>query len=89
MYRKQGFFDKMISLQEFSVEIFEWSGSSWLPYVAKDVQVQFYLMSPYILKTLSTNQKVHFFKIMELFSKTPGSSFHVSAFAIGALSHFI
>ncbi|KAL8549752.1 hypothetical protein ACS0TY_008550 [Phlomoides rotata] len=42
---------------EFSVEIFEWSGSSWVPYVAKDVQVQFYMMSPYVLKTLSTNQK--------------------------------
>ncbi|KAI3462517.1 hypothetical protein Pfo_019180 [Paulownia fortunei] len=42
---------------EFSVEIFEWSGSSWVPYVANDIQVQFYMMSPYILKTLSTNQK--------------------------------
>ncbi|XP_012855018.1 PREDICTED: dolichyl-diphosphooligosaccharide--protein glycosyltransferase 48 kDa subunit [Erythranthe guttata] len=42
---------------EFSVEIFEWSGTSWVPYVANDVQVQFYMMSPYVLKTLSTNQK--------------------------------
>ncbi|KAK4477705.1 hypothetical protein RD792_016956 [Penstemon davidsonii] len=42
---------------EFSVEIFEWSGASWVPYVADDVQVQFYMMSPYVLKTLSTNQK--------------------------------
>ncbi|XP_011097208.1 dolichyl-diphosphooligosaccharide--protein glycosyltransferase 48 kDa subunit [Sesamum indicum] len=42
---------------EFSVEVFEWSGSSWVPYVANDVQVQFYMMSPYVLKTLSTNQK--------------------------------
>ncbi|CAA2960930.1 dolichyl-diphosphooligosaccharide--protein glycosyltransferase 48 kDa subunit-like [Olea europaea var. sylvestris] len=42
---------------EFSVEIFEWAGSSWVPYVADDVQVQFYMMSPYVLKTLSTNQK--------------------------------
>ncbi|GER40041.1 glycosyltransferase 48 kDa subunit [Striga asiatica] len=42
---------------EFSVEIYEWSGTSWVPYVAKDVQVQFYMMSPYVLKTLSTNQK--------------------------------
>ncbi|KAK6128463.1 hypothetical protein DH2020_037795 [Rehmannia glutinosa] len=42
---------------EFSVEIYEWSGSSWVPYVANDVQVQFYMMSPYVLKTLSTNQK--------------------------------
>ncbi|XP_065875198.1 dolichyl-diphosphooligosaccharide--protein glycosyltransferase 48 kDa subunit [Euphorbia lathyris] len=42
---------------EFYVEIFEWSGKSWEPYVANDVQVQFYMMSPYVLKTLSTNQK--------------------------------
>ncbi|GER42597.1 glycosyltransferase 48 kDa subunit [Striga asiatica] len=42
---------------EFSVEIYEWSGTNWVPYVAKDVQVQFYMMSPYVLKTLSTNQK--------------------------------
>ncbi|WOK93109.1 dolichyl-diphosphooligosaccharide--protein glycosyltransferase 48 kDa subunit [Canna indica] len=42
---------------EYSVEIYEWSGSSWEPYVADDVQVQFYMMSPYVLKTLSTNEK--------------------------------
>ncbi|KAL3538944.1 hypothetical protein ACH5RR_002310 [Cinchona calisaya] len=42
---------------EYSVEIFEWSGANWEPYVADDVQVQFYMMSPYVLKTLSTDQK--------------------------------
>lgn len=42
---------------EFSVEIYEWSGKNWEPYVADDVQVQFYMMSPYVLKTLSTNEK--------------------------------
>ncbi|CAI9110714.1 OLC1v1010783C1 [Oldenlandia corymbosa var. corymbosa] len=42
---------------EFSVEIYEWSGTSWEPYVANDVQVQFYMMSPYVLKTLSNNEK--------------------------------
>ncbi|XAR57870.1 Dolichyl-diphosphooligosaccharide--protein glycotransferase [Bertholletia excelsa] len=41
---------------EYSVEIYEWSGANWEPYVANDVQVQFYMMSPYVLKTLSTNQ---------------------------------
>ncbi|KOM50873.1 hypothetical protein LR48_Vigan08g170000 [Vigna angularis] len=46
---------------EFSVEIFEWSGTSWEPYVADDVQVQFYMMSPYVLKTLSTNGKGRYF----------------------------
>ncbi|CAL5332901.1 unnamed protein product [Camellia sinensis] len=42
---------------EYSIEIFEWSGTNWEPYVSNDVQVQFYMMSPYVLKTLSTNQK--------------------------------
>ncbi|EEF37224.1 dolichyl-diphosphooligosaccharide--protein glycosyltransferase, putative [Ricinus communis] len=42
---------------DFYVEIYEWSGKSWEPYVADDVQVQFYMMSPYVLKTLSTDQK--------------------------------
>ncbi|KAL6546049.1 Dolichyl-diphosphooligosaccharide--protein glycosyltransferase 48 kDa subunit [Orobanche gracilis] len=41
----------------YSVQVYEWSGTSWEPYVADDLQVQFYMMSPYVLKTLSTNQK--------------------------------
>ncbi|TVU40056.1 hypothetical protein EJB05_13504, partial [Eragrostis curvula] len=31
---------------EYSVNIYEWSGTSWKPYVADDVQLQFYMMSP-------------------------------------------
>uniref|UniRef100_A0A2N9EFX2 Dolichyl-diphosphooligosaccharide--protein glycosyltransferase 48 kDa subunit n=1 Tax=Fagus sylvatica TaxID=28930 RepID=A0A2N9EFX2_FAGSY len=42
---------------DFSVEIYEWCGKNWEPYVTNDVQVQFYMMSPYVLKTLSTDQK--------------------------------
>lgn len=42
---------------EYSIEIYEWSGTSWKPYVSDDVQVQFYMMSPYVLKTLSTDLK--------------------------------
>ncbi|CAH9105627.1 unnamed protein product [Cuscuta europaea] len=42
---------------EVSVEIFEWFGNSWVPYVTNDVQVQFYMMSPYVLKTMATDQK--------------------------------
>nr|KJB79491.1 hypothetical protein B456_013G052700 [Gossypium raimondii]KJB79492.1 hypothetical protein B456_013G052700 [Gossypium raimondii] len=42
---------------EYSVEIYEWSGTSWEPYVTDDVQVQFYMMSPYVLKTLSNDKK--------------------------------
>nr|POE83101.1 dolichyl-diphosphooligosaccharide--protein glycosyltransferase 48 kda subunit [Quercus suber] len=46
---------------EYSVEIYEWSGASWEPYVADDVQVQFYMMSPYVLKNLSTDKKGSYF----------------------------
>ncbi|KAK0582406.1 hypothetical protein LWI29_025273 [Acer saccharum] len=42
---------------DYAVEIYEWSGTSWEPYVANDVQLQFYMMSPYVLKTLSTDKK--------------------------------
>ena len=42
---------------EYSVEIYEWTGKEWQPYQADDVQVQFYMMSPYVLKTLSHNGK--------------------------------
>ncbi|XP_052625101.1 uncharacterized protein LOC111877634 [Lactuca sativa] len=47
---------------EYLVEMYEWSGSSWepYPYDANAVQVQFYfcMMSLYVLKTISTNNKV-------------------------------
>ncbi|MED6204147.1 Dolichyl-diphosphooligosaccharide--protein glycosyltransferase 48 kDa subunit [Stylosanthes scabra] len=46
---------------EYSVELYEWSGKDWEPYVANDVQVQFYMMSPYVLKTLSTDNKGYYF----------------------------
>ncbi|XP_037497673.1 dolichyl-diphosphooligosaccharide--protein glycosyltransferase 48 kDa subunit [Jatropha curcas] len=42
---------------EYLVEIYEWSGKSWEPYVADDVQLQFYMMSPYVLKTVWTDKK--------------------------------
>lgn len=46
---------------EYSVEIYEWSGTNWEPYVADDVQVQFYMMSPYVLKTMSNDEKGLYF----------------------------
>ncbi|KAI7755598.1 hypothetical protein M8C21_029304 [Ambrosia artemisiifolia] len=55
---------------EYSVEIYEWSGSSWEPYVADDVQVQFYMMSPYVLKTMSNDKKGLFhaaFKVPDVY----------------------
>eukprot|EP00249_Psilotum_nudum_P014079 c24654_g1_i2 orf=471-1802(-) len=42
---------------EFFVEIYEWTGEEWKPYLADDVQVQFYMMSPYVLKTLTHDGK--------------------------------
>ncbi|KAK3038020.1 hypothetical protein RJ639_029971 [Escallonia herrerae] len=42
---------------EYAVDIYEWSGTRWESYVANDFQVQFYLMSPYMLKTLSIDKK--------------------------------
>jgi oligosaccharyltransferase complex subunit beta len=42
---------------EYSVEIYEWAGKDWKPYIADDVQLQFYMMSPYVLKTLSHDNK--------------------------------
>lgn len=42
---------------EFSVEIYEWTGTRWEPYVADDVQLQFFLMSPYVLKTLANDKQ--------------------------------
>lgn len=43
---------------EFSVELYEWTGKEWIPYAADDVQVQFFMMSPYVLKALQHNGKV-------------------------------
>jgi len=45
-------------LQRYSLEIHEWNGKVWQPYQADDVQLQFYMMSPYVLKTLSHDDKV-------------------------------
>ncbi|KAL3702205.1 hypothetical protein R1sor_020227 [Riccia sorocarpa] len=46
---------------EYSLEIYEWTGKAWKPYQADDVQVQFYMMSPYVLKTLDHNGKGLFY----------------------------
>eukprot|EP00850_Spirogloea_muscicola_P006425 SM000030S11434 [mRNA] locus=s30:599783:604452:- [translate_table: standard] len=42
---------------EYAVEIYEWSGKTWQPYKADDVQLQFYMMSPYVLKGLTHDEK--------------------------------
>ncbi|KAG0623990.1 hypothetical protein M758_3G215800 [Ceratodon purpureus] len=45
----------------YSLEINEWNGKEWQPYQADDVQLQFYMMSPYVLKTLSHDGKGLYF----------------------------
>jgi len=40
------------------VELYEWTGKEWIPYEADDVQVQFFMMSPYVLQGLKHNGKV-------------------------------
>lgn len=48
----------LVCLQRYSLEIVEWNGKEWQPYQADDVQLQFYMMSPYVLKTLSHDGQV-------------------------------
>lgn len=67
------------ALKEYSLEIYEWSGTSWKPYIADDVQVQFYMMSPYVLKTLSNDQKVCFLGVLHT-SVRVESAFYVDLF---------
>jgi hypothetical protein len=43
---------------EYSLDIQEWDGTKWAPYVADDVQLHFFLMSPYVKKTLTSDKKV-------------------------------
>ncbi|KAH7439679.1 hypothetical protein KP509_04G071900 [Ceratopteris richardii] len=45
---------------EYSMEIYEWTLNGWSPYLANDVQVQFYMMSPYVLKTMEHNGQGHY-----------------------------
>ncbi|GAQ81543.1 Oligosaccharyltransferase [Klebsormidium nitens] len=45
---------------EYSLDIQEWDGAKWVPYHADDVQLQFFLMSPYVRKALTSNKKGHF-----------------------------
>jgi oligosaccharyltransferase complex subunit beta len=37
---------------EYSVEIQEWNGKSWAPYLAKDVQLEFRMLDPYVRLSL-------------------------------------
>lgn len=43
---------------EYSLDIQEWDGTKWAPYVADDVQLHFFLMSPYVKKTLTSDKEV-------------------------------
>jgi len=42
---------------EYSVEIQEWNGKKWIPYVAKDVQLEFRMLDPYVRVNLKNDGK--------------------------------
>ena len=48
---------------EYSLDIQEWDGAKWVPYHADDVQLQFFLMSPYVRKALVSDKKVRRMRI--------------------------
>ncbi|PHU14196.1 Dolichyl-diphosphooligosaccharide--protein glycosyltransferase 48 kDa subunit [Capsicum chinense] len=51
---------------EYYLKIYEWSRKSWETYVTDDVQVQFYMVSPYVRKTMSTDQKGVYYTSLEV-----------------------
>lgn len=42
---------------EYSIEIEEWDGQKWVPYVANDVQLEFRMIDPYVRTNLKTDGK--------------------------------
>jgi len=51
---------------EYSIEIEEWDGQKWVPYVANDVQLEFRMIDPYVRITLKTDGKGKFFNTFTL-----------------------
>eukprot|EP00270_Netrium_digitus_P003849 TRINITY_DN14660_c0_g1_i1.p1 TRINITY_DN14660_c0_g1~~TRINITY_DN14660_c0_g1_i1.p1 ORF type:complete len:445 (-),score=110.05 TRINITY_DN14660_c0_g1_i1:187-1521(-) len=51
---------------EFSVEIYEWRDGKWQPYAADDVQVQLYMMSPYVRLNLQHDYQGKFFTTLQV-----------------------
>jgi len=42
---------------EYSIEIQEWNGKKWVPYLADDVQLEFRMLDPYVRTTLKHDSK--------------------------------
>jgi oligosaccharyltransferase complex subunit beta len=42
---------------EYSVEIQEWNGKKWVPFLANDVQLEFRMLDPYVRTTLQHDSK--------------------------------
>ena len=70
--------------QHFEVEILEWSGDSWQAYKAKDLQVQFFMMSPYVLKNLTHDNNVSIQKEEGGASRVVGWGFRVHVGVVGS-----
>jgi len=51
---------------QYSIEIEEWDGQKWTPYVAPDVQLEFRMIDPYVRITLKTDGKGKFFNTFKL-----------------------
>jgi len=44
----------------YSIDIEEWNGRRWVPYVSTDVQLEFRMLDPYVRTTLKCNDKGHY-----------------------------
>lgn len=45
---------------EYSVDIHEWNGDTWVPYKANDVQLEFVMLDPYVRLPLKHDDKGHY-----------------------------
>jgi len=51
---------------EYSVEIQEWNGRKWVPFLAKDVQLEFRMLDPYVRITLKHDSNGKYFTSFKL-----------------------
>jgi len=51
---------------EYSVEIQEWNGKKWVPFMANDVQLEFRMLDPYVRTTLQRDSHGKYFTSFKL-----------------------
>jgi len=51
---------------EYAIRIEEWNGATWVPFKAKDVQLEFKMLDPYIRTTMDSDDKGTFSKSVTL-----------------------